>query len=127
MLAAAQCLRPDDALLQLATAERWLLAGAPRAALRLCDDLAERGADHDTLHQVRGQALHALGDVYGAAQSFRAALAIGTRTADTYNRLGVVLFQSGDIAGARESFEKALVLQPDHGDARANLASLPAA
>jgi hypothetical protein len=57
-----------------------------------------------------------------AAQAFRAALAVGDVRADAYNRLGVVLFQAGDHRGARQSFEtRAGVLEPGHGDARANL------
>ena len=35
-----------------------------------------------------------MGRMEDAAQAFRAALAIGPRTADAYNRLGVVLFQA---------------------------------
>ncbi|MBL8756087.1 MAG: glycosyltransferase [Planctomycetes bacterium] len=127
MLAAAQCLLPDDEALRLAAAERWLLAGDARAALRLVDDLVERGVAHGMLHQLRGQALHALGDLRAAALAFRAGMTAGPRSADAWNRLGVVLFQAGDVTGARDSFVQALALQPDHGDARANLASLPAA
>jgi Flp pilus assembly protein TadD len=125
--AAAQCLCPDDDTLRHAAVETWLAAGNPREALRLLDVLAERGIDDEALHARRGQALHALGSMHEAAQAFRAALAVGTRSADAYNRLGVVLFQAGDLTGARDSFERALVLQPDHNDARANLAALPAA
>ncbi|HEX5051634.1 MAG TPA: tetratricopeptide repeat protein, partial [Planctomycetota bacterium] len=79
------------------------------------------------LHVGRGHALHALDRLHEAAQAFRAAIAVGARTADAFNRLGVVLFQAGDVRGARHSFERALVLQPGHDDAQANLASLPAA
>ncbi len=125
--AAIQCLRPDDDTLRHEAVDAWLAAGNPRAALRLLDDLVLRGSDDETLHCRRGQALHALGDMHEAAQAFRAALAVGTRSADAYNRLGVVLFQAGDLVGARDSFQRALVLQPDHHDARANLAALPAA
>ncbi|MBZ0150191.1 MAG: tetratricopeptide repeat protein, partial [Planctomycetes bacterium] len=89
--------------------------------------LVRRGVDDEALHVGRGHALHALGRMDEAAQAFRAALAVGVRCADAYNRLGVVLFQAGDVKGARQSFEKALVLEPGHGDARANLTSLPAA
>jgi Flp pilus assembly protein TadD len=65
--------------------------------------------------------------MHDAAQAFRAALATGPRTADSYNRLGVVLFQAGDLAGARDSFEHALAVEPGHDDAAANLKALPAA
>jgi chemotaxis protein methyltransferase WspC len=68
-----------------------------------------------------------MGRMQDAAQAFRAAIAVGARNADSYNRLGVVLFQAGDVSGARRNFERALLLEPEHGDALANLAALPAA
>lgn len=126
-LLAAHCLQPDDRTLLQHAADAQLAAGDAHVALQLLDGLAARGADDEALHDGRGRALHALGRLAEAAQAFRAALAVGGRTADAYNRLGVVLFQGGDLRGARHSFERALVLQPDHGDARANLTALPAA
>ena len=62
-----------------------------------------------------------------AAQAVRASIAAGARNADTYNLLGVTLFQAGRAEDARESFERALVLEPEHADALANLAAMPAA
>ena len=127
LLAAAQCLAPDDPSLLHAAAEAQLSAGQAATALRLYNELASRGYDTDALHQGRGLALHALGRLPEAAQAFRAALAVGSRSADAHNRLGVVLFQAGDVHGARGCFERAVALQPDHRDALANLESLPAA
>lgn len=126
-LAAALCLAPEDRALQAAAAAAWLAAGHHEEALRLADSLMARDSADEAVHITRGHALHALRRLGEAAQAFRAAIAVGSRTADAYNRLGVVLFQAGDVSGARESFEQALALQPDHDDARANLASLPAA
>jgi hypothetical protein len=126
-LAAAACLCPDDLDLQRQAAEASHLAGDHANALLRLDTLAQRGVDDEGLHACRGHVLHALGRMADAAQAFRAALAVGIRTADAYNRLGVVLFLAGDLKGARQNFEKALVLQPGHGDATANLAALPAA
>jgi glycosyltransferase involved in cell wall biosynthesis len=126
-LAAACALAPDDMALWHRLADAHRDAGDHTAALAVYTHLASLGIDDESLHAGRGHALHALGRMADAAQAFRAALAVGTRTADAYNRLGVVLYQAGDTAGARQNFERALVLQPDHGDARANLAALPAA
>jgi glycosyltransferase involved in cell wall biosynthesis len=126
-LSAASCLAPDDHAIAIAAARALLDAGDAGDALRTLDALAARGVDDEALHVARGHALHALARMPEAAQAFRAALAVGARTADAYNRLGVVLFQAGDVRGARQSFERALVLQPGHGDARANLSALPAA
>ncbi|MFN8826776.1 MAG: glycosyltransferase [Planctomycetota bacterium] len=126
-LLAAHDLSPHDRELALTAALAQHTAGDPATALRLYDALAAAGADDAVLHQGRGEALHALGRMHDAAQAFRAALATGPRTADAYNRLGVVLFQAGDLAGARDSFERALDVEPGHDDAAANLKALPAA
>ncbi len=117
----------DETRLQLESANACMEAGDPNGALEIWDALAANGCDDEALHVGRGHALHALGRLREAVQAFRVALAVGARTADAHNRLGVVLFQVGDVRGARDHFERALMLQPDHGDARANLASLPAA
>jgi len=126
-LLAAHDLSPHDRELALTAALAQHTAGDPGTALRLYDALAAAGVDDAVLHQGRGEALHALGRMHDAAQAFRAALATGPRTADAYNRLGVVLFQAGDLAGARDSFERALDVEPGHDDAAANLKALPAA
>ncbi|MCC7398513.1 MAG: tetratricopeptide repeat protein [Planctomycetes bacterium] len=124
---AACLLAPGDDAVRHAAATAAVRAGDAELALQLYAPLVRRGVDDEALHVGRGHALHALGRMDEAAQAFRAALAVGVRCADAYNRLGVVLFQAGDVKGARQSFEKALVLEPGHGDARANLTSLPAA
>lgn len=126
-LLAAHVLSPHDRELRLTAAQAQQAAGDAVTALRLYDELAQAGDDDALVHQGRGEALHALGRMHDAAQAFRAALATGPRTADAYNRLGVVLFQAGDLAGARDSFERALTVEPGHDDAAANLAALPAA
>lgn len=127
VLEAAHCLEPDDRALLRRAADAHLRANHPNRALRMFDELAALGADDEALHMARGHALHALVRMHEAAQAFRAALATGARTAEAYNRLGVVLYQSGDHVGARDCFERALALDPEHGDARDNLAALPAA
>lgn len=88
------------------------------------DRMAAGGWDTGELHVARGEVLYQLGRYTDAAQAFRAALAVGERTADNYNRLGVVLFQAGDRRGAQHSFERAMALDPAHADANANLAAL---
>ena len=88
--------------------------------------LVEHGFDQAAVHERRAHLLNGSGQPAAAAQAFRAAIAAGRRDADTYNSLGIALFRTGDVAGARSSFERALVLQPDHQDALANVADLPA-
>jgi glycosyltransferase involved in cell wall biosynthesis len=127
LLEAARCLNNDDKAEALSKATSRLASGNAEQALRLYDERLEAGDDDEELHTGRGNALHALDRVHEAAQAFRAALAVGTRTPDNYNRLGVVLYQAGDLTAARYSFERALMLDSKHVDARANLSALPAA
>jgi len=124
---AAHELLPDHAKLLRGAAVLQARTGNAPGALRLYERLWELGHDDAALHQGRGEALHALGRMRDAAQAFRTAIASGDRSADAYNRLGVVLFQAGDHRGARQNFERALAVQPGHADASANLAALPAA
>ena len=126
-LAAAACLSPGDTALSRQVVTARLRASDYTAALRGCDDLLARGVDDEELEVQRGHALHAMGRMAEAAQAFRAALVLGARTADAYNRLGVVLFQAGDGTGRPRNLERALLPEPQHEDARANLAALPAA
>lgn len=127
LLEAARCLSNDDKADILSKATSRLASGNAEQALLLYDERLEAGDDEEELHTGRGNALHALGRIHEAAQAFRAALAVGARTPDNYNRLGVVLYQAGDLIAARQSFERALMLNPNHVDARANLSALPAA
>ncbi len=108
-------------------AREQLAAGEFDTALTALDTLARTGCDDEELHELRGTALHALQRYHDAAQAFRAAIAVGGRTGDAFNRLGMVLYQAGDRRGARKAFESALALDPDHGDARNNLTDLTAA
>jgi len=124
---AAHALWPDAG--ELACESAWCrhLAGDTDSALRAMEELLRNGANDIAIHERHGLLLHAQGRASDAAQAFRAAIAAGGRSANSYNNLGVVLFQSGDTAGARSSFLRALTLDPKHSDAQANLADLPAA
>ena len=125
--AAAYALWPDAG--ELASEAAWCrhLAGDTEGALLALEELIRNRANDVAIHERHGLLLHALGRSSEAAQSFRAAIAAGGRNANSYNNLGVVLFQSGDAAGARSSFLRALTLDPKHCDAQANLSDLPAA
>ena len=127
LLAAAQCLNDNKETDVASSTTSRLTRGNAEQALNLYDERLSSGEDSEELHTGRGNALHALGRIQEAAQAFRAALAVGTRTPDNYNRLGVVLYQTGDLMAARQSFERALVLDPHHVDAQANLSTMPAA
>jgi glycosyltransferase involved in cell wall biosynthesis len=103
------------------------LAGDTLGALRMIDRFAEDGLDHALVHEHRAELQNGVGNPAAAAQSLRAAIAAGARSACIYNRLGVALYSAGDFAAARSSFERALLLEPGHRDAVQNIADLPAA
>jgi cytochrome c-type biogenesis protein CcmH/NrfG len=52
------------------------------------------------------------------------ALALDPQDADGWNNLGALLARGGQTAAARSAFEHALRIQPNHAQAKANLARL---
>jgi glycosyltransferase involved in cell wall biosynthesis len=122
--------------LQVAVAmTRTLREGA--AALHALGDLARasdflaaaaivspEGNDDADVHMSRGLLLTSMGRPADAVQAFRAAIAAGLRSADTYNHLGLALYRAGDRPGAKHSFHRALDVDPAHATAKANLAAL---
>ena len=52
------------------------------------------------------------------------ALQLDPQDADGWNNLGAMLARGGQTDAARSAFEHALQLQPDHAQAKANLARL---
>jgi Flp pilus assembly protein TadD len=52
------------------------------------------------------------------------ALELDPQDADSWNNLGAMLARGGQNAAARAAFEHALQIQPDHAQAKANLARL---
>ncbi len=126
-MAAALCLDEANPELRLESARAWLAAARPERALATLDDRGNETGHEALAQRLRANALHGLGLMQEAAQAVRASIAAGSRDADTYNLLGVTLFEAGRLEDARESFERALVLEPEHADALANLAAMPAA
>lgn len=123
-LLAAVALAPLQLELLRDLAYAKYLAGDDHGALAIYDQLRELGADDTDLHQSRALLLHSMGRPGEAAAAFRAAIDGGAQSAESYNSLGVVLYQSGDHGAARRSFAEALRLHPGHADAVANLAAL---
>jgi Flp pilus assembly protein TadD len=68
--------------------------------------------------------LAARGDLTGAIAEQQAALRIDQKDADGWSNLGVLHAQSGQSTAARSDFEHALAIDPQHAQARANLARL---
>jgi Flp pilus assembly protein TadD len=78
-------------------------------------------AIHSALSQLLGQAGH----LEDAIAEQRLALKLLDTDADGWNNLGVLEARTGKLDSARTDFERALKIQPDHAQARANLARLP--
>lgn len=66
-------------------------------------------------------ALDDAGDLAGAADSYRAALAAAGANAEICFRLAETLYRLGDVAAARERYYMAIEIDEDYVEARANL------
>lgn len=92
----------------------------------LTPDKASADADAlarpDRDEQIRQAVAHdEAGDLTGAANCYRAALAIGGANANICFQLADVLYRSGDLAAARERLYMALEIDENLVEARANL------
>jgi tetratricopeptide (TPR) repeat protein len=65
--------------------------------------------------------LEEAGDLAGAAEMYRAAMAAGGPSAEICFRLAELLYRLGDLGGARERYYMAIELDEDYVEARANL------
>jgi Tfp pilus assembly protein PilF len=68
--------------------------------------------------------LRTLNGEIGSRKSEKRALQLDPQDADAWNNLGALLARGGQTAAARSAFEPALNIQPDHAQAKANLARL---
>jgi serine/threonine protein kinase/Flp pilus assembly protein TadD len=89
-------------------------AGCFRAALAI---RPTSSAAHNNL----GNALHAQGDLTGAAREHRRAIALDPRDAQAHTNLGNDLQAGGDLAGAIEEHRRAIALDPRLAQAHNNL------
>lgn len=85
---------------------------------------AELKPDDPLIHSALSQVLAATGDLQHAIEEQRIELKLLEDDPDGWNNLGVLEARTGRRGAAREAFEHALRLQPDHAQAKANLARL---
>ncbi len=71
-----------------------------------------------------GNVFAGLGDLNGAAEVFEQGIVVLPGSADLHYNLGVAHALRGDPAGAASSFQTALDINPDHQQARDNLAAV---
>jgi Flp pilus assembly protein TadD/mono/diheme cytochrome c family protein len=91
-----------------------------RIAARLSPDTAE-------IHSLLSQALDATGKAEEALSEARLAVKLNSADADGWNNLGVLEVRAGHTEQARSDFKHALQIQPEHPQAKANLAHLSTA
>jgi len=114
----------DRDLVLQAMAEVHLLSRRPAEALVIYDDLVARHARSPKLWNERGIALHQLGRLPEAEESYRQALEAEAGYAIAQNNLGVSLYHRGAAEEAVTAFRTALDAEPTFAKARLNFALL---
>ena len=85
--------------------------GVPKEAFRL---LVEARPTSERAHTGLGTTLYLMGDLPGAEQSLRRAIAINPNYAQARHNLGLVFLRRGAFDAARAELERALELRPDY-------------
>ena len=113
----AVALRPESpfAHTQLSTAWRamhnW---GEAEASARRAIELSRNSPRYAGAHVGLGNVMLEKGNLNGAEEWYRAALAIDPGAATLYYNLGIVFERRGDLAGAEEWYRKAVAVAPKH-------------
>ena len=111
----------EDRLVRHAIAELDLVAGHSAIAIEAYVSLLAQYGDLARWHNELGVALHQLGNVAGAAESYRRALRNDPRYALAYNNLGVAHADLGEPNSAREALQRATTLDTMLACAQTNL------
>ncbi len=98
-------------------AETELVEGRPEATLVLVRQVLADEPGHTGALFLEAEALRDLRDRDQAISCYRALLAHGDVTADTWSGLGHALFEDGQIDPAAKAFAAAIRLDADHPDA----------
>jgi len=125
-LSEASRVQPDSAEVHEQLARAYAQNGELGKALTELRATAALKPEDPTIHSALAQVLTATGDVDGAIAEQRTALKLMENDPDGWNNLGVLEAKLGRNAAARADFEHALRLQPEHAQAKANLARLGA-
>ena len=106
----------------------WMLLGASlqsqgKDALPVLQRAAALLPGNIEVHNNLGHALQAIGQLDGAAASYRRVLEIKPDSADAHFNLGNVLYKLGQLDGAAASYRRALEIKPGYAKAHCNLGS----
>jgi Flp pilus assembly protein TadD len=111
-----------DAHEQLARA--YAQSGDLPGALAELEKAAQLKPDDATIHSGLSQVLAATGSLQKAIDEQRTALKLIDADADGWNNLGVLEARTGHADAARDAFQHALRVDPQHPQAKSNLARL---
>jgi tetratricopeptide (TPR) repeat protein len=73
------------------------------------------------LHNIQGASNSGLHQFDAAIESYKKAIKIKPKDADTYNNMGITLNHNGEIDAAIESFKQAIKINPKYADAYLNM------
>ena len=107
-------------------ARAYAQSGDLQGALAELQKAVQLKPDDATIHSGLSQVLAATGNLEQAIAEQRTALKLLEADADGWNNLGVLEARTGQLPAARDAFQHALRLDPQHLQAKANLARLQA-
>jgi tetratricopeptide (TPR) repeat protein len=103
------------------TGPAWCEGGAPDSDFdRALEQVFESGGRPPALHNNRGAARHARGDLVGALADFDRALELDPHYPEAYNNRGAACHALGDLDGALADLDRALRLNPSYAEAYNN-------
>ncbi|MGA2728022.1 MAG: tetratricopeptide repeat protein [Terracidiphilus sp.] len=105
-------------------ARAYAQSGDLLGALAELEKAAELKPDDATIHSGLSQVLAATGSLQQAIAEQQTALKLLEDDADGWNNLGVLEARTGQLPAARDAFQHALRLDPQHPQAKSNLAHL---
>jgi tetratricopeptide (TPR) repeat protein/mono/diheme cytochrome c family protein len=123
-LEAAAARKPGSAEVHQRLAQAYGASGRVEDAIAQLRLAAKQSPETAEIHSLLSQALDATGKADEALAEARLAVKLNANDADGWNNLGVLEARARHIDDARSDFEHALKIQPDHAQARANLARL---
>lgn len=83
--------------------------------------IVEHHANQPNVHYLLGRTLRAAGDVEGAAEQYRRAIALQPDYYQAHNNLANILIAQGKVDQAIEHYRRALEIHPNYDTARQNL------
>jgi Flp pilus assembly protein TadD/mono/diheme cytochrome c family protein len=123
-LEAALARKPDFAEAHQRLAQAYGASGQIEKAISHLREAEKLSPDASEIHALLSQALDAASHPEEALVEARLAVKLNAGDADGWNNLGVMEARAGSREAARSAFEHALQIQPDHAQAKANLARL---